>query len=181
MKKLLSLALALVLVLSVMSFAAAEGAANKHGLGMVTSIGSLADATAEKPGAAQVNTTVCSVIVDADGKIVSVIWDVQQTKITFSLEGKPVDLPEVLKTKLEKGDEYGMRKASGIGKEWFEQIAVFAEYVVGKTLEEVKAMPVMERDANHTAVPDVEDLKASVTITVGDYIASLEKAIANAK
>ncbi len=179
MKKLLSLTLALVLVLSVFAIASAEG--NKHGLGMVTKIGSIADATAEKAGAAQVNTTVCSVVLDAEGKIVSVIWDVQQTKIQFSLEGKPVDLPEAPLTKLEKGEAYGMRKASEIGKEWFEQIAAFGEYVTGKTVEEVLSIPVYERDANHKEVPEVEELKASVTVTVGDYLASLKKAAENAK
>jgi hypothetical protein len=148
---------------------------------MVTSIGSVADATAEKAGAAQVNTTVCSLVLDAEGKIKSVTWDVQQTKIQFSAEGKPVNLPEQLLTKLEKGEAYGMRKASAIGKEWFEQIAAFAEYAVGKTVEELLAMPVYERDASHTQVPDVEDLKASVTVTVGDYLAALEKAAANAR
>ena len=181
MKKLLSLALALVLVLSLVSIAGAEVNGIKHGLGMVTSIGSVAEATAEKPGAAQVNTTVCSLVLDAEDKIKSVTWDVQQTKIQFSLEGKPVDLPEQLLTKLEKGEAYGMRKASAIGKEWFEQIAAFAEYAVGKTVEEMLAIPVYERDANHTQVPDVEELKASVTVTVGDYLAALEKAANSAK
>ena len=156
-------------------------AQDKYGLGMVTSIGSVADATAEKAGAAQVNTTVCSLVLDAEGKIKSVTWDVQQTKIQFSAEGKPVDLPEQLLTKLEKGEAYGMRKASAIGKEWFEQIAAFAEYAVGKTVEEMLAMPVYERDASHTKVPDVEELKASVTVTVGDYLAALEKAANSAK
>ena len=160
---------------------AAAAAQDKYGLGMVTSIGSVADATAEKAGAAQVNTTVCSLVLDAEGKIKSVTWDVQQTKIQFSAEGKPVDLPEQLLTKLEKGEAYGMRKASAIGKEWFEQIAAFAEYAVGKTVEELLTMPVYERDASHTQVPDVEDLKASVTVTVGDYLAALEKAAANAR
>ena len=181
MKKLLSLALALVLVLSLVSIAGAEVNGIKHGLGMVTSIGSVAEATAEKPGAAQVNTTVCSLVLDAEGKIVSVIWDVQQSKIQFSLEGKPVDLPEELLTKLEKGEAYGMLRASAIGKEWFEQIAAFGEYCIGKTVEEVLNIPVFERDANHKAVPDVEELKASVTVTVGDYLASLQKAAAAAK
>jgi len=159
----------------------APAAEDKYGLGMVTSIGSVADATAEKAGAAQVNTTVCSLVLDAEGKIKSVTWDVQQTKIQFSAEGKPVDLPEQLLTKLEKGEAYGMRKASAIGKEWFEQIAAFAEYAVGKTVEEMLAIPVYERDANHTQVPDVEELKASVTVTVGDYLAALEKAANSAK
>ena len=152
-----------------------EAPADTYGLGMVTSIGSVADATAEKAGAAQVNTVVCSLVLDAEGKIKSVTWDVQQTKIQFSAEGKPVELPAELLTKLEKGEDYGMRKASPIGKEWFEQIAAFAEYCVGKTVEEVLATPTVD-DA-----PAVEELKASVTVSIGDYLASLQKAAANAK
>ena len=180
MKKTLSLIVALLLVVSLGS-AMAESAV-KHGLGMVTSIGSITEATAEKAGTAQVNTTVCSVELDADGKILAVIWDVQQTKISFGLDGKAVvPASETLLTKLEKGDAYGMRKASGIGKEWFEQIAAFADYCVGKTVEEVLATETYQKDENHTAVPAVEDLKASVTITVGDYLAALAKAAANAK
>ncbi len=161
---------------------AAPAPAVKHGLGMVTSIGSVADATAEKAGAAQVNTTVCSLVLDAEGKIQSVTWDVQQSKVQFSALGVAnVPAPETLLTKLEKGEAYGMRKASAIGKEWFEQIAAFGEYCIGKTVEEVLAIEVFQRDENHPAVPAVEDLKASVTVSVGDYLASLQKAAANAK
>ena len=167
--------------LAALKDAPAAEAGDKYGLGMVTSIGSLADATEEKPGAAQVNTTVCSLVLDAEGKIKAVTWDVQQSKITFSHEGKPVDLPEELLTKLEKGDAYGMKGRSEIGKEWFEQIGAFAEYAIGKTVEEMLNLPVYERDPNHKAVPEVEELKASVTITVGDYLAALKKAAENAK
>ncbi len=158
----------------------AAGAVQKSGLGFVTSIGSIADA-GEKNGSAQVNTTVCSLNLDGEGKIASVQFDVQQTKIQFTAEGKLIDLPEVLKTKIEKGDEYGMRAASGIGKEWFEQIHVFEEYCVGKTVEEVLGMETYERDASHPKVPAAEDMKSTVTISVGDYLAALEKAAANAK
>ena len=154
---------------------APEAPKDRYGLGIVTSIGSVADDTAEKAGAAQVNTTVCSLVLDAQGLIKSVTWDVQQTRIQFSIEGKPVDLPADLLTKLEKGEDYGMRKASVIDKEWFEQIDAFAAYCVGRTVEEVLATPTVD-DA-----PAVEELKASVTISIGDYLASLQKAAANAK
>ncbi|NLW20049.1 MAG: hypothetical protein GXY84_01555 [Clostridiales bacterium] len=160
---------------------AAEVPVLRHGLGMVTSIGSVSEATEEKAGAAQVNTTVCSLVLDAEDRIHSVVWDVQQSRVQFSLEGKPVDLPEELLTKLEKGPAYGMVRASEIGKEWNEQIEAFAQYAVGKTVEEVLGIPVFERDASHLQVPDVEELKGSVTITVGDYLESLRKAAENAK
>jgi hypothetical protein len=180
MKK-FALVLALLLVFSVFAVSA-ETAGIKHGLGMVTSVGSVADATAEKAGAAQVNTTVCSLVLDAEGKILSVVWDVQQTKIGFDAAGKAA-VPEAdkLLTKLEKGEAYGMRKASAIGKEWFEQIAAFGEWVKGKTIEEVLALETFQRDDAHPRVPNNPDLTASVTISVGDYLEALEKAVANAK
>jgi len=155
----------------------------KGGQGMVTSIGSVADATVDKPGSAQVNTIVCSLLLDGQGKILKVTWDEQQTKIQFGMDGKPFELPapEKLLTKLEKGDAYGMKAASAIGKEWFEQIGAFAEYCKGKTVDEVLAIKTVASDASHPDVPDVEDLKTSVTISVGDYLAALQKAAANAK
>ncbi len=178
MKKFVSLVLVALLSLTLVSVALAD----TYGLGMVTSIGSVAEATADKPGAAQVNTTVCSLVLDAEGKIVSVTWDVQQTKIQFDNAGKPVlPAPEKILTKLEKGDAYGMRGASQIGKEWNEQIAAFAEYCVGKTVEEVLGLKVFQRDDAHPAVPDVEDLKTSVTISVDGYLEALKKAAENAK
>jgi hypothetical protein len=178
MKKVSLVLLAALLLVSVLGVSAAGHI--KHGLGMVTSIGTVADATAEKPGTAQVNTTVCSLILDDEGKIVSVIWDVQQTRISFDAAGKPVNLPTEPLTKLEKGEAYGMRKASAIGKEWFEQIAAFGAYVTGKTVEEVLAIETFQRDASHPMVPSSPDLTGSVTVSVGDYLASLQKAAANA-
>jgi len=82
--------------------------------------------------------------------------------------------------KKDLGDDYGMRGRSEIGKEWFEQIAALEEWMVGKTIDEVLAMPFSVRDENHQEVPDVEELKTSVTITVGDYLAAVEGAVAAA-
>jgi hypothetical protein len=179
MKKTLSLALVMLLLVASLSVALAETAV-KHGLGMSTEVGSLAEATAEKPGTAQVNTTVCSLVLDAEGKILSVKWDVQQTKITFSVDGKPGEIAAELKTKIEKGDEYGMRKASAIGKEWFEQMEAFEAYCVGKTVEEVLGMETFKRDDNHPFVPASPDFATTVTMNVGEYLETLEKAAANA-
>ena len=64
------------------------------------------------------------------------------------------------KTKVELGDGYGMKKASSIGKEWFEQIAALEDWMMGKTVEEIKAVNT-EEDA---------DLKASVTVGVESYV-----------
>lgn len=178
MKKMISLLLILTLSLVAVSAFAATG------LGSITTI-SGGDATAEKAGSATVNTTLCAVTLDDEGKFVAVKFDVAQNKIGFDTEGKWVentaDKEAGYLTKVEKGDGYGMVAASQIGKEIYEQMAALEEYCIGKTLEEVLATETYEKDANHTQVPAGDDLKSVVTIDIGGYLAALEKAVANAK
>ncbi|NLI66659.1 MAG: hypothetical protein GX380_07960, partial [Tissierellia bacterium] len=69
----------------------------------------------------------------------------------------------------------------GIGKEWYEQMEAFQEWMVGKTVEEIVNLPVKERDESHKHVPDVPELTSSVTITVEGYLAVVEEAAANAR
>ena len=181
MKKVFALALAAALALSMVACGSSEPAAPaepevfKTGMGTVISA-SVAneDVENEKGASAQINTNIVVATFDKDGKVVSATIDVAQQKAAFDMDGKLVGEVD-LRTKCEKGDDYGMRGVSAIGKEVNEQYAALAEYFVGKTVEEIKAMPTFERDANHTAVPDVEELKASVTITIADYVAALEE------
>jgi hypothetical protein len=70
------------------------------------------------------------------------------------------------------GEEYGMEKASGIGKEWNEQAEAFAKFVTGKTAAEIEGIAV---DAEQHVLDT--DLKASVTISVGDFKAAIAKAM----
>ena len=65
---------------------------------------------------------------------------------------------------------HGMKGFSGIGKEWNEQAAAFAEYVTGKTAEEVAGIALTE-----TTAPAEADLASSVTISVGGFMALIEK------
>ena len=182
MKKVFALALAAALALSMVACGSSEPAAPaepevfKTGMGTVISA-SVAneDVENEKGASAQINTNIVVATFDKDGKVVSATIDVAQQKAAFDMDGKLAGEVD-LRTKCEKGDDYGMRGVSAIGKEVNEQYAALAEYFVGKTVEEIKAMPTFERDANHTAVPDVEELKASVTITIADYVAALEEA-----
>ncbi|MBR6519315.1 MAG: hypothetical protein IKT63_06560 [Oscillospiraceae bacterium] len=182
MKKVFALALAAALALSMVACGSSEPAAPaepevfKTGMGTVISA-SVAneDVENEKGASAQINTNIVVATFDKDGKVVSATIDVAQQKAAFDMDGKLAGEVD-LRTKCEKGDDYGMRGVSAIGKEVNEQYAALAEYFVGKTVEEIKAMPTFERDANHTAVPDVEELKSSVTITVADYVAALEEA-----
>ena len=63
-----------------------------------------------------------------------------------------------------------MKPASPIGKEWNEQVISFAQYVTGKTAEEVAGTALTE-----TTAPAEADLASSVTISVGGFMALIEK------
>jgi len=161
------------------STAATEpGAADavKTGLAVISSVAKSTDA-GEKDGAAQVDSVAVAVTVDKDGKIVKCAIDTAQTKINFSKEGKILsDLKAEYKSKQELGYDYGMKKASKIGKDWFEEANAFAAYVVGKTVAEIKGIAVNEEGVTTDA-----ELLTSVTIHITDYVAAIEKAVNNAK
>lgn len=156
-----------------------EGLA-KAGIGQNISVKGKA-ATADKSGSVQVDTNMVGVALDAEGKILWAKIDVAQNKAAFDATGV-IDTNVDTRTKVEKEGDYGMLGASGIGKEYFEQVKAFGDWMVGKTVAEVAAMETFDRgDGSHTAVPAVEDLKSSVTITVGSYLDALVEAEANAK
>ncbi len=156
--------------------AATTGNPVKVGLAVINSIASSKAATADADGVNETDSTVVAVTVDQDGKILDCKLDVAQTKINFSKEGKLTTPGEtVFKSKQELGSEYGMASTSKIGKEWNEQANAFVAYVIGKTADEVKGIAVDQGLAADA------DLKASVTIHIADFIAAVEKAVANAQ
>ncbi|HEX2946586.1 MAG TPA: hypothetical protein VHT96_11600 [Clostridia bacterium] len=156
--------------------APASGDALKTGLGVVISLAKSADA-GDKDGLAETDAMVAAVLVDGAGKIVNCRIDAAQTKINFSKEGKLTTAKDAaFKTKQELGTEYGMGKASKIGKEWNEQADAFATYVTGKTVDEVKGIAVSAE-----GVATAADLTSSVTVHIGDFIAAVEKAVNNAQ
>lgn len=180
MKKVLSLVLSATLAMAIFAGCGADkagkGESVKTGLAVISSVAKSADA-GEKDGLAQVDSTVVAVTVGADGKIVKCAIDNAQTKINFSKEGKILtDKATVFVGKQELGETYGMKKSSGIGKEWSEQATAFADYVVGKTVDEVKGIAVNDKGA-----PSDKDLAASVTVHITDFVAAIEKAVANAQ
>lgn len=153
---------------------ATEGYAVKTGLSIVTSF-SGEDATAEKDGLAKADIAVVAVTVNEDGVIESCVIDAVQAKMNFSAAGEFLSAEDEFLSKNELGDEYGMRKASSIGKEWNEQAAAVAEYAEGKTLEEIKGIALTEEG---TAAD--EDLAASATIHMNGFINGIEQAVNNA-
>ena len=175
MKKLFGLFTVVALVLTSLTGCAAP--TYKVGMGTVIEVTGAA-ASAEADGKYGVNTYIATVALDKDGKIVNAVWDVAQTSnLKFDTTGAlKTDLSTyALKTKLEKGADYGMKGNSAIGKEWDEQAQAFAAWTVGKTIEEVEALA-LDADGK----PTDADVLASTTVTVSVFIEALKKAVENA-
>lgn len=189
MKKILSLALVLVMVLSVAALVGCTGdkapsgddtAALKFGLGVVANYGEAKDADGETNGAGEFNTTAVAVLLDAEGKIAAIDLDTAQIKTAWTSAGKVIAV-EDLRTKYDKGTDYNMaafgKKHDGSeGKplEWNAQADAFMATAKGKTLDEVKAL--MAEDGY--AQGDLAT--AGCTIKVGDFVAALGKAVTTA-
>lgn len=152
----------------------------KIGLGNITSTTSSKDA-GEKPAKAQADVTIAAVAFDADGKIVDVKIDVAQTYANFSEDNMTVDMDAAdFRTKMEKGPDYDMLKASPIEKEFDEQILGLQEYLIGKTADEVVGIPTKVKDEGHPAVPDVAELETVCTINISDFQYAVKEAWDNA-
>ncbi|HHY35106.1 MAG TPA: hypothetical protein GX510_05670 [Firmicutes bacterium] len=186
MRRLLAASMLLALALVTLPGCSSGPTVAKVGLGHITSIAKSTDLKVNEDGTvtpptAQVDTVIAVVAFDKNGKVVAATIDTAQTKVKFDKDLQVAsDLAEEGKTKVELGDAYGMAKVSSIGKEWYQQIAEFEKWMVGKTVEEIKALKVKQRDAAHPAVPDVPELTSLVTITVQDYIAAVDEAYKNA-
>ena len=154
--------------------AAKEAGGLKTGLAIVSSMEKSKDA-GEKDGSAQVSSVAVAVVVDADGKIVNCAIDNAQSQMAFTADGKVV-MADDFKTKKELKEDYGMKAASKIGKEWYEQAEALEQYVIGKTAGEVAGIAVNEEGKAADS-----DLAASVTVSIGGYQEAAQKAIANAK
>ena len=152
---------------------AVEGAV-KTGLAIVASTEGSADASAEADGTAKFDVTLVAVTVDDNGVIQDCIIDNMNPSLSFNAKGEIAAPAEVL-TKAELGDDYGMKVASSIGKEWYEQAEALAAYACGKTVEELKNGAISE-----TGAPADADLASSATMYLGGFVSAIEKAVANA-
>lgn len=175
MKKILAVGLASVLAVS---FAACskggdqgtdagnDAAALKTGLAVVSQIQDVKETTLT------IDSVGAAVLVDAEGKIVDVKIDEAQTKPDLAVDaGNVADL----RTKLEKKEDYAMKPASEIGKEWYEQIAAFEAWAKGKTVDEIKA------GVGEDGYPTDADLKAGCTMHASGFVTAVANAVAGAQ
>ena len=120
----------------------------------------------------QYDTDYAIVTVDADGKVTSCIIDASQAKCTIA-DGKFTVEKGAFKSKKELGDDYAMKSASPIGKEWYEQAAAYEQWCIGKTADEIKGCYGEDMSASDA------DLKAGCTITISAIADNTAKAINN--
>ena len=125
----------------------------------------------------QLNATIATVVTDANGVIVDCKIDAVQNKYTIADEVTFT----LLDTKKELGYKYNMaafgsdNNGDGIVKEWFEQAAIFEQYVIGKTAAELKALEYQEVN-DHMISKDEALLAAGCTIQIGEFVNAVVKA-----
>ena len=149
----------------------------KLGMGVVVSLES------SKEGLAQVDATVATVVTDKDGKIVVCRIDVAQNKATIA-DGV-VTVSEDLRTKMEKGSDYGMagkvdNNNDGVMLEWDAQAKAFEAHVVGMTGTEVAAMETTEAKG-HQITTDADLLAAGCSMQITGITAVVAKAVNHAR
>ncbi len=172
MKKLICVLLSVLMILSVATLVGCkkEEPTLKMGMGVYTV--TKATSADEKDGQGTATVTAAVITVDADGKVVACQLDTMDNKVSYTAEGKAVANTE-FKTKYETGAGYNMVAYGGAAKEWFEQADAFETVVVGKSLDEIKAL-VAE---GNKGTADV--VAAGCTIMVNEFVGAIEKAFAN--
>ena len=132
----------------------------------------------------QATVNVAVAAFDNAGKIVNARLDVVQIPLTVTGEGEAAVAgintaknPELL-SKVELGLDNNKKGASFIKKEVYEQIESFADFVVGKTIDDVVAATVNPGHSKD-GTPVAEGLEGQVTISVDDFEAALKDAFDN--
>lgn len=161
MKKFIALTLVSLLVLT-----GCQGKVNKPGqlepktysigTAVVNSVVDTQIADGEK-GKFESNVLYVTVALEGD-KFAYVIIDEAQNAIQFTNDA--VDPFEAVGTKKERGMDYGMN--------WHEQVKELETYLVGKTLDEVKAGD------------PASDLNSTVSIYINGFLTTVEEAVNNA-
>ncbi len=154
--------------------------ADTLGIALIGEMTKATNATAEKDGTFQAYVNFACTTQNANGEITSVLIDSIQAYPTWGVDGiLTTDAAQDVRTKYTKQYDYGMKAAANeenkqIGKEWFEQIDVFKQSIMGKKAADVTAIAVDEG-----GYPTDETLRTGCTMKVSAYktvvVKSLEK------
>ncbi|MBR6776170.1 MAG: hypothetical protein IKM27_00335 [Clostridia bacterium] len=108
-----------------------------------------------------------AVVTDTDGKIICCTVDQLEAKADTNAITENIGY--TFKTKNMLGDDYGMKSASPIGKEWYEQAQSFADYCKGKTVNVLEGS--LDGDGK------IADLQASCTVNTADLVRAVKSAV----
>lgn len=123
-----------------------------------------ATTTVDESGGAQSTAE----ITDAEGAVTKAELEEENGKIT-SISIDVIDKDG--NSKKEAGDDYNMKEASSIGKEWYEQVKYLEQFIIDNGIDAVKL------DSDGYA--ENEDLKSGCTINLKDIMEAVNEA--NAK
>ena len=107
-----------------------------------------------KTAAEQANTALAN----GEIRVTSAIADMAEPALTVVSDGG-VTAPDLVKTKLELGEDYGMRGASALGKEWYEHSEGFCDALKGKTRTEIAGLSGGDADLKALCTIDITDLQ----------------------
>lgn len=144
MKKVIAMVMAAVCALSLTACGSskpnttAENWNYKTGLATYTHTNNTYGWSENRNGQSAVSTTIVAAVFDNSGKIVKIKIDEVESKTGFDAAGQLINYTgEEIISKKEMGDNYGMRAASGIGKEWYEQIETLEKWLEGRDVNTV--------------------------------------------
>ncbi len=127
------------------------------------------------------DAVVAVVVTDSEGRIVECRIDDAQNKMST----EAIDSSKEFRSKKELEFDYNMVKYSEAQYEWFEQVAAFENYVVGKTAEEVEAIETRVRTADEPhpgyVVAADETLFAQCSIQITEFKEAVVKACNDSK
>ena len=151
-------------------------AALKLGIGIVSDRKGSLSPEGNEPGRARTSTVVCAVAVDNEGIIRKVKFDSVRSDIPFDTKGAfTEDMTLPLLSMREMGFDVGMAEASGTKNEWFQQMDIFENWMLGK-----KTSDILNMELDENFVPTSPELAGKIDIGVSDYLTALNKAYTNA-
>lgn len=133
-------------------------------------------------GSVGVNVLTASITLDKDNVIRSLKLDKYELTVEVDENGYLVgDIStDGVKSAKEMAYDYGMKSSSKLSLEWFEQVANFEKWAVGKKVGDLLNMKTVYIDDTRPSVPGEPDLSVSVSISVGDFLKVIRLAAINA-
>ncbi len=166
MKKLTAIAVAAALSLSLVACSSnpdnnsntdsIDSADYKIGIGSYTVTENSASSLEGENGRGVASTTYVTVVFDQNNIIRKAYIDEVESKIYFDSNGQLVTngTNTDIRSKRELGDEYNMKPASSIGKEWYEQVNSIESWLVGKNINDIANGTMMDNMYGNNSYSD---------------------------